>query len=620
MTRLVLTHVTFTGSQVEDAVVEFSTGATLIRGPSDTGKSFIVEAVDFMLGANSLKEIPEREGYTTALLGLSLPDGTDITLTRPVGGGSIGLYNGDVRGQPLGSPDRIVAAKHNPSSLNNLSRYVLAYIGLDGKRIRKNIRNETDSLSFRNLGHLCIVNETQMQSEVPPALTGQYVTRTKEISTLKLLLQDEDDSSLTPMGRDAESARLSGARNEVIDRMIADIEAQLSETPEANELRGQLERLNQTIAQQGASIERLSSARDQISVTQSASKREETVVRSRLGEATALIARFKLLLDQYNSDLSRLEMLNEAGSLLGYFRPGTCVFCGAEPEYQHLSDPCDGDTTYFRQSIEAEQQKTTFLRDDLVVTLRDLDAELAQLRAQLVEVRDRLGDLGNRLLSADRSLRPHRENLSELLSARSSVEGKLGLYGQISKLEEFRASLAEDSKVDSSSAASAISLHALREFSQSISDRLAEWGFPDPDKVRYDRTEQDVVAGDQLRSAHGKGVRAILHAAFTVALAQYCFDRDIPHPGFVILDSPLVTYRPPGDPTEGEALSASEYTGVIDSFYQDIQRNFDGQIIIMENVDPINPLLSDSADVVFTKNATVGRYGFFPKSIRVQLG
>ena len=39
-------------------------------------------------------------------------------------------------------------------------------------------------------------------------------------------------------------------------------------------------------------------------------------------------------------------------------------------------------------------------------------------------------------------------------------------------------------------------------------------------------------------------VRAILHAAFTLSLAQYCFDRDFPHPGFVVLDSPLVTYRP----------------------------------------------------------------------------
>jgi hypothetical protein len=52
---------------------------------------------------------------------------------------------------------------------------------------------------------------------------------------------------------------------------------------------------------------------------------------------------------------------------------------------------------------------------------------------------------------------------------------------------------------------------------------------------------KDIIAGDQLRSAHGKGVRAILHAAFTLGLANYCTEREIPHPGFVVLDTPVLT-------------------------------------------------------------------------------
>jgi hypothetical protein len=70
------------------------------------------------------------------------------------------------------------------------------------------------------------------------------------------------------------------------------------------------------------------------------------------------------------------------------------------------------------------------------------------------------------------------------------------------------------------------------------------------------------LADDQYRSAHGKGVRAILHAAFTIGLAQYCFDRDIAHPGFVVLDSPLVTYRPPDVDSPG-LLDESLPTGIV---------------------------------------------------------
>jgi hypothetical protein len=90
--QLRLLHLTFIGKNVEPASVKFGPAVTLVRGPSDTGKSFIVDAIDFMLGANSLKEIPERAGYSTVLLGLELPDTSVVTLSRSVDGGNFGVY------------------------------------------------------------------------------------------------------------------------------------------------------------------------------------------------------------------------------------------------------------------------------------------------------------------------------------------------------------------------------------------------------------------------------------------------------------------------------------------------------------------------------------------------
>lgn len=86
MSRLRLLHITLWGPNVPLSTVEFGPGLTLVRGPSDTGKSFMVEALDFMLGGKSLKEIPERNGYSTVLLGVELPAGETVTLTRSVAG------------------------------------------------------------------------------------------------------------------------------------------------------------------------------------------------------------------------------------------------------------------------------------------------------------------------------------------------------------------------------------------------------------------------------------------------------------------------------------------------------------------------------------------------------
>ncbi|WP_030343326.1 hypothetical protein [Streptomyces sp. NRRL S-1022] len=59
---------------------------TVIYGASDTGKSFIVESIDYMLGGTRTPEVPEAEGYSQILLGLRLPGGPAVVrVDGPVG-------------------------------------------------------------------------------------------------------------------------------------------------------------------------------------------------------------------------------------------------------------------------------------------------------------------------------------------------------------------------------------------------------------------------------------------------------------------------------------------------------------------------------------------------------
>jgi hypothetical protein len=139
-------------------------------------------------------------------------------------------------------------------------------------------------------------------------------------------------------------------------------------------------------------------------------------------------------------------------------------------------------------------------------------------------------------------------------------------------------------------------------------------GGHDADNTSYSFDAQDVVSGHQLRSAHGKGVRAVLHAAFTISLAQYCFDHDLPHPGFVVLDSPLVVYRPPDPDSEPDDSGAVlDTTSLAGRFFTDVHTNFSGQIIVLENEDLPDSLDAGWRDITFTKNVDRGRYGLFPQ-------
>ena len=57
------------------AEVTFARGLNVIAGPSDSGKSFIAQCLDYALGSGTApKEIPEAEGYSAVVLCIASSD------------------------------------------------------------------------------------------------------------------------------------------------------------------------------------------------------------------------------------------------------------------------------------------------------------------------------------------------------------------------------------------------------------------------------------------------------------------------------------------------------------------------------------------------------------------
>ncbi len=607
--RISLTHLTFVGPGKAPATVDFGPRTTVIHGPSDTGKSFIVDAIDFMLRGSTLREIPQRAGYSTVLLGIRTPTGEDVTLTRGVEGGSFGLLEGAIRELPAGPPERPLGPKHNAKG-DTLSRYLLELLELDGKRLRVNLYNKTRELSIRDVARLNVVDETKIQSETPPALTGRPTDKTGEVSALKLFLEGNDDSNLEQVPSSTERRQVATAKLEVIDAIILRLREKVREVAPPSSLQDQLNRLNIAIRQQNSAVANLSDQRRRLADRLARQGRASADAQQKIADNRALEARFLLLLQKYESDLARLEMIGEAGNVLGLFTPGICVICGAAPEHQRHEDHVPQDSTNFGESVAVERRKTELLAVDLQSAIADLRDDRQRLSAQLDEIAMSIGSLRTDVRRLDEAIQPQTSDLADLADKRGTIEGQLSSYAEIDELEKLKSAVIAEGVAEKAQAATMIDLSTVRRFSKAIGERLSAWQVPDGDEVRYDRDEQDLIAGDQLRSAHGKGVRAILHSAFTIGLAQYCFENDLPHPGFVVLDSPLVTYRPPkpGEAVDREVLDI----GIAARFYDDIQQSVGGQVIIMENMDPPSGLRKESTDVFFTGVAGEGRFGFFP--------
>jgi hypothetical protein len=159
---LQLRGISFSGPYKDPAFLEFQTGLNVICGASDTGKSFIVEAIDFLLGAQyPLRHIPERDGYDRARLVLEPTDGEVFTLERSTEGGDFRKFEGDwLLGNPNVQP-HILGQKHAEGNKDTLSNYLLSTIGITDQRVRKNQKGETVSLSFRNLVRLIVVQKVR---------------------------------------------------------------------------------------------------------------------------------------------------------------------------------------------------------------------------------------------------------------------------------------------------------------------------------------------------------------------------------------------------------------------------------------------------------------------------
>ena len=168
---LTITKLVLTGTAEKTAAIAVHPGLNVLFGASNTGKSFTVKTIDFMLGGTRpLPDIRERIGFDRAWMALTLPKAGDVTLMRSLAGGSFELYPGNVFTSAAGDQNiRQLSAKHNHTNTDNISQFLLDELGFAGKQVAIDVRGKKRSLSFRDLSRFCIVDEIAIQSEISPA-------------------------------------------------------------------------------------------------------------------------------------------------------------------------------------------------------------------------------------------------------------------------------------------------------------------------------------------------------------------------------------------------------------------------------------------------------------------
>lgn len=603
-----------TGPDVDDAEVTFAPGLNVFWGASETGKSFILTCIDFMLGRSTPpKSIDELEGYTTGWLGFTERAGKkQRVLERRLKGGDFLLYEAHGKDWTVSNPTTLLG-EHSPTRTDTISHMLLSTAGME-KAILLLTKGKatTRQISFRDVAHVTMVDETRIISELPPVYpTGQRDSTTPELAMFTYFISGKDWAGVIA----APDIRLEKAtwrgKNELYQQLIAESKKEVGEKPlSQKEIVDRVASHDTRIAEVTTKIEESNKIIAELMTTRRTAWEGAHKAQTRMAVVAQLKDRFEQLLKHYRSDVERLQFISEGDFFLAQLGEPHCPFCGLSFE-EHSAKKLQEETANLsiQEAAAAEVKKITANIRDLEKTLAALNGEQGHLGSEITQRQEEITEAERTIR---RELEPRlgadKKELAELIDDRGKL---LSLQGALERLDVLTArhqALGKEPKqkrkggpVKPSAAPDA---SRLRQLTDEIAAILTEWRYPKMGVVEFDR-EMDLVVAGQPRRNRGKGIRAVLHSAFTIGVMKHCATQNLNHTGLVLLDSPLTSYKEKDyqEVTEDLQIGFFEYLLKLPDHQQ---------VIVFENKEPPASILPRLRHIHFSGTLGVDRAGFIP--------
>ncbi len=611
--RMVIRHLIFLGPQKQPAKVKFSEGMNVVLGPSNSGKSFIGRAINYMLGGEKLEMPAEGRGYETILLGVRIKD-KDLTLVRSVFGGDFQVVEGLRESAPLTSEEgELLMWGHKKGKSNTISSYILQELGIHlGTEVIKNKDNHKVAVTIRSFMPWVMPEETKLQEDKSPVETGQRGKVTEERRLFHYMLTGIDDSSLLSAPTKNAKARMRGQVALLKDLIMEKRKGIRDKKTTKEELLSQLSTIENGINEKQALLIDDETFYDRLLEEQSRYTFEKNEQQKLYEDILATKERFSLLKEYYISDRKRLNSTIEASAVFNSLESEeNCYFCGAKSEHQSNTSMLYTDVINVQKAAFIEVQKIEQQEKDLDFAIERLELKESQTLERLQGLQSRVNSLSHNISQRVGAIQENRNDFRNFLSKREELRFAVAQKEELEDLTDIEYEITE--QLDTSvSEVQDIDQTYLEELSLEIQSHLKGWGYINQERVTFEKEYYDIRISGKHRKDNGKGVRALLHASFSTGLLEYCIKKDKPHPGFLVLDSPLVTF----DPKKNNGNSELD-VDIKELFFKYLNKQLDvGQTIILENRNCVPDWVDDLATTtIFTlNNSPDERYGFFPLS------
>jgi hypothetical protein len=593
---IILQKLVSKGVNKPDAEIIFRRQGTLVRGPSDTGKSYIRDCLWYLLGGDKIpKEIPEGKGYDSLYLEFKAAEDL-YTVKRSLYGGGIEIF--------LGGIQDVTAETALPDEIGQL------LVGLSGGKDKLLLRSlsKRGPMTGGDLRHWCLLSQPAMISE--EATTGTPTEKTQRKAAFAVFLTGQDDASLVLAQTKDEKIKLSTLLA-TIERDLERVRSDLPKTIIRSEVQNALSKVDGTLdilsKQQIERSSQLRIIRESLNEISSALKEAE----SKLSQSLLMASRFTLLDEKYVNDLERLRAVGDGIAVFETISSQPCLLCGTPVEEQvDVAMIASDAAAKQRIAMEAEAKKIESLRSGLTDAIYRENQSVLRFSSEIDGLKDEFDNISmqekNDLHNSQVEFSADPKKLAE---ARTEYSAQIKLFEEIDRLNIEQGRIEEllpTQKIKSPKRHTDIDALKVGEITK---DLLNSWGFTDLKTVELVAENCDINVDGRPRLTYGAGKRAIFLSAVTVALMQYAMEREYPHLGLVVLDSPIKSYS---DPVINSDVTVSPSV-VRDSFYSWLANwNGLGQVVVLEN-EPIKEDVSELLlPTVFTGVITEGRKGFYP--------
>jgi hypothetical protein len=594
---ITLRRLVATGPGQVDADVVFHPVRCLIRGPSDTGKSYIRDCLWYLLGGDRVpKPLPEAHLYDGLRLEF-LHDSVLYEVRRAIAGGASAVSKSSL------SPDGLEIEEPLDIDEGEL------LVQLSNAGGRKILRSTSDkgAVTGGDLRHWFLLSQPTMISE--EATSGAGFDKTQRVAAFNLFLTGNDDSAIELRKSTAEVERIKGQLSSAEDALRR-VQAGISSETTRGDVEDAFTRVGDALSAMKSQYDARAAILRELRASISAATERLNRALVQRDHSSSMIERFELLDSKYASDLERLGATNEGIAFFEALPETECPLCGTPAELQ--LDPKQlkaGAAGKYRKAVIAEAAKISVLRAGLHSSLSHELARVRRLDEEVTTLQDALSGFENQ---ERRQLTGARVEFSAdpktLAERHSELSGQLAIFDEMQRLSaeierlkkakvRRRVEVTRDGGADGMKVASY------------VHEMLVQWGFEDITSVSIDALECDLVINGRARLSYGAGKRAIFLTSLAAALMRHSLEANHPHLGVVVIDSPLKAYADPAK-TENPDVPVSTVT---ERFYSWLARwNGPGQLVILENERIRSETAVLLSPIQFTGLGDDGRAGFYP--------